>query len=144
MKIKHRPLHALALSALCLAALAPASALEAQVESSDDVRIAEGSKTFRAYCASCHGFTGKGDGVMADILKVPPADLTKIAARRGGDFPDDEIHAIIDGREDVRGHGSREMPAWGDAFKYTDETEDEAVVAEKITQLVYFLKSIQE
>jgi cytochrome c553 len=30
-------------------------------------------------CASCHGTTGRGDGPAAKSLRVPPADLTKLA-----------------------------------------------------------------
>jgi hypothetical protein len=41
---------------------------------------------------------GKGDGSLADELKVRPADLTEIATRRGGKFPAVEVREIIDGR----------------------------------------------
>ena len=36
------------------------------------------------------------------------------------------------------------MPIWGDALQIVAETQDEAVVKEKLTELVYFLRSIQE
>jgi mono/diheme cytochrome c family protein len=44
----------------------------------------QGPALSKAYCASCHGADGKGDGPMAKSLKVKPADLTRIAARNGG------------------------------------------------------------
>jgi hypothetical protein len=47
------------------------------------------------------------------VLRIPPPDLTRIAQRRGGNFPDAEIAAQIDGRTVVPAHGSRDMPIWG-------------------------------
>jgi mono/diheme cytochrome c family protein len=38
-----------------------------------------GEYLYRVFCASCHG--GAGDGSVAAILHVPPADLTAIARR---------------------------------------------------------------
>jgi len=46
----------------------------------------QGSKLYKIYCASCHGEDAKGHGPMAVWLKVPPSDLTRIAARNGGEF----------------------------------------------------------
>jgi mono/diheme cytochrome c family protein len=37
---------------------------------------AEGKKLYATYCASCHGETGKGDGMAAGSLPVKPADHT--------------------------------------------------------------------
>ena len=46
-----------------------------------------GRQEFNTYCVPCHGRSGIGDGVAASALKKPPADLTRIAFRRGGRFP---------------------------------------------------------
>ncbi len=111
---------------------------------------AKGRVTFRTYCASCHGREAKGDGNLAQYLSVKPSDLTQISARRDGQFPRDEIAEIIDGRQTTRGHGSREMPVWGDVFQSPlSETErgpeekPEDRVRRKVDELVYFLESIQ-
>lgn len=37
---------------------------------------AEGKKLYTTYCSSCHGETGKGDGMAAGSLPVKPADHT--------------------------------------------------------------------
>jgi len=105
-----------------------------------------GEARYRTYCASCHGLAGRGDGPASVALKTPPADLTRIAARRGGSFPDGEIAMFIDGRFDVGAHGTREMPIWGERF---GESVPEAGVGEslargKVAVLVEYLKSIQE
>jgi mono/diheme cytochrome c family protein len=103
----------------------------------------EGSSSYNLYCQSCHGQRGKGDGSVAGLLNIAPADLTQISARRDGVFPEEEIYQIIDGRKDVRAHGS-DMPLWGDAFQRTEETADEAVIRRKIDGLVAYLQALQE
>ncbi len=137
---------------LALGAMASAGAGWAQSgeEQAPGFMAAKGRVTFRVYCASCHGQYGKGDGNLAQYLKVPPADLTEISARRDGEFPRAEITEIIDGRRETRGHGVRDMPVWGDVFESPlSETEagpseePEARVARKLAELVLFLESIQ-
>lgn len=105
-----------------------------------EMAAAKGRVTFRLSCASCHGQAATGDGPVAEYLKVPPANLTTLSARNGGEFPAERVRATIDGRETVRGHGSRDMPVWGEVF--TDSHgEDEANA--KIDELVAFLRTIQ-
>lgn len=50
------------------------------------VASVKGVDLFRAYCVQCHGKEGKGDGPLAKDLRKPPADLTRIAERNGGNF----------------------------------------------------------
>jgi hypothetical protein len=114
-----------------------------------------GQLEYRTNCATCHGEEGKGDGPMADQLAVKPANLQQISAKSGGKFPADQIYQIIDGRESVRAHGSREMPIWGAAYSASlrsmwgwreNDPEDrdvEAVINGRILSLVYYLQSIQ-
>lgn len=99
-----------------------------------------GAATFRLYCASCHGTSGKGDGPLASSMKVPPADLTQIAKRNRGVLPADQILRTIDGRSPARGHGS-DMPVWGDAF--ATSRLDSASVAQRLQRLVSYVESIQ-
>lgn len=107
-----------------------------------------GRALFKQYCASCHGPSAKGDGTLANALKTPPADLTKIAARRQGQFPTAEIAKFIDGREAVMSHGDREMPVWGERFAAASpaqtEKDKEASVSSKLRSLIEYLKSVQE
>jgi mono/diheme cytochrome c family protein len=102
-----------------------------------------GRSLYRSYCASCHGDTGTGDGVIAEGLEPPPADLTRIAERNGGTFPADTVRQIIDGRQPLKGHVRSEMPVWGAAFEIAEPQADEASVASKIDDLTAFLASIQ-
>ena len=114
--------------------------------------IALGRADFRDNCASCHGMTGKGDGPMRSSLVKPPADLTTIAQRNGGQFPQELIWELIDGRWSGDGgpHGSREMPVWGQEFKKRAMTRpgDSARTAElsardRIISLLKYLEDIQ-
>jgi mono/diheme cytochrome c family protein len=102
-----------------------------------------GSSLFRTYCGACHGSEAKGDGPIASSLRVAPPDLTLIAKRNKGVFPEEDVHRMVDGRKPVKGHGGADMPVWGDAFKASTEGYSEEKVKEKIDALVDFLKSIQ-
>ena len=82
---------------------------------------------------------------MMKALLKRPANLTAIAARRGGAFPTGEIARFIDGRFDLPAHGSREMPVWGQRFA-ADVPEagiGESIARGNIASLVEYLKSIQ-
>jgi len=111
-----------------------------QGEQPNPAAAAAGAQSFKIYCGSCHGLGAKGDGALAEHLKVPPADLTVISQKNDGQFPFDEVRKKIDGRENVPGHGSQDMPVWGDAFKTTD-TEEQA--QQRINEITQFLWSIQ-
>jgi mono/diheme cytochrome c family protein len=77
----------------------------------------DGRETFLRYCASCHGSAGKGDGPLASSLTQPPADLTGLARRSGGQYDESAVMAAIDGRRAVAAHGTRDMPVWGAVFE---------------------------
>jgi len=105
--------------------------------------VARGRVSFRIYCASCHGALAQGDGPVGGYLKIPPADLTKLAAKNKGEFPADRVTASIDGRE-VPSHGPRDMPVWGMSFQTPGKDSDqEAEVRSRILDLTAFLRSIQ-
>jgi mono/diheme cytochrome c family protein len=111
-------------------------------------QAAKGRVTYRTYCASCHGERGDGRGNLAGYLKVEPADLTRLAMNRGGEFPHLLVKESIDGRRFVAGHGTREMPVWGEVFQSSMVGDspglEGAELAEcKICELVYFLETIQ-
>jgi mono/diheme cytochrome c family protein len=102
----------------------------------------DGKAMFDTYCTSCHGREAKGDGPAAAALKKPPADLTHISARNNGTFPVEKIRRFIDGRENVAGHGSREMPVWGGLFIGVDRDSDMGKI--RIANLTEYLRSIQK
>ena len=102
-----------------------------------------GSYLYQTFCASCHGSSGRADGPVANMLLKRPPDLTTIAARRGGTFPRQEMGEFIDGRRPVPGHGSADMPIWGDVLKVT-EGHDDAIIRKRIDALVAHVESLQK
>jgi mono/diheme cytochrome c family protein len=102
----------------------------------------QGPELYKAYCASCHGAGGKGDGVMTASLKVKPSDLTRIAARNGGTFPLMRMESMISGEIlPAAGHGSSQMPVWGPIFSHVDRDQDLGRV--RIDNLARYLRDIQ-
>lgn len=101
-------------------------------------------RDYRAHCAACHGPEGEGDGPVAPVLTVPPADLTLLSARAGGRFPRERVRSVIDGRHEVRGHGLREMPVWGLSFADRgSDSPDLLAVDARIDALVRHLETLQ-
>jgi mono/diheme cytochrome c family protein len=101
-----------------------------------------GENLYKAYCSSCHGADAKGNGPMAAWLKVPPSDLTRIAARNGGKFPLARIDGIISGEEALpSGHGTRAMPIWGPVFSQV--TRDQDLGRVRIDNLARYLRDLQ-
>jgi hypothetical protein len=109
---------------------------------------AVGHREFRHACAVCHGLGGKGESIMTtlNLLTVRPADLTQLSKRHQGQFPFWKVYRIIDGREEVKGHGTRDMPIWGEVFIQQEggKPVDESRAIGRILALVYYIQSIQE
>jgi mono/diheme cytochrome c family protein len=104
-----------------------------------------GREEFVQHCAACHGLDARGGGPVAEALRTAPADLTRIAARRGGVFPAGEISDWIDGRLAPSAHGPREMPIWGArlAEGLPQDPLSQDLVRGRIVTLVEYLRSIQ-
>jgi mono/diheme cytochrome c family protein len=105
-----------------------------------------GERLYVRYCAVCHAKSGRGDGPFAGLLRTPPADLTTIAARRGGAFPDAEIAQFVDGRLVPLAHGTREMPVWGRwlGTPIAEGTEPDEVARGEVLAIVEYLKTLQQ
>ncbi len=101
-----------------------------------------GDSLYRTYCATCHGASGKGDGVLAASLRVRPSDLTRLA-KKGEKFDGERVAKVIDGRQEVKGHGDSDMPQWGDAFKRSAEGYSEKAVKARIDALTAYLETLQ-
>jgi mono/diheme cytochrome c family protein len=105
---------------------------------------------FENNCVACHGANGRGDGYFGQYLKLPMPDLTTVTQRNNGVFPADRMQRIIDGREEVKGHGPRQMPVWGahynerarEYFKGT-AYDPEVYIRVRVLSLVDYLYSIQ-
>ena len=110
-----------------------------------------GKASYERNCAVCHGPDGAGDGMVAELFAQKPRNLRTLAADNNGAFPFSEVYQAINGRRDIQGHGTSEMPIWGDVFiadalpkTIHPGVEAEEIVQGRILSLVYYLQSIQE
>ncbi|MFA5924445.1 MAG: cytochrome c [Methylococcaceae bacterium] len=116
-----------------------------------DIKLDVGKMEYDSACAVCHGLTGKGDGPLKSQLTRPVPDLTVLAKNNKGVFPFDRVYQIIDGRQEVKAHGPREMPVWGRAFNtetsiYFDNyppQDSVSAVRSRILALTEYLNRLQ-
>ena len=86
-------------------------------------------------------------------MKIAPSDLTVLSKNNGGVFPVERVISIIDGRDFVKGHGTRDMPIWGKDYSlekveaaeyYFDAPYNmELYVRARILALIDYLNRIQ-
>lgn len=98
-----------------------------------------GPGDYQIYCSSCHGTGGKGDGSIAKMLKQRPTDLTQLAKLNNGVFPDARVLKNVDSPE----HGNSDMPAWGDVFAKSADSQGSDNAAVRIRTLVTYLTTLQ-
>jgi mono/diheme cytochrome c family protein len=113
-------------------------------------RIDIGKQEYENNCLTCHGLTGKGDGPYASYLRNAPSDLSLLAKKNKGVFPVARLYEVIDGREDVKGHGPRNMPIWGAAYAlkgaqdYRENPQNvEFYVRARILALIEYVNRLQ-
>jgi len=114
-------------------------------KSMEPTSAASGQEMYKHYCAVCHGTDGKGDGPAAPAFKKPPADLTSLAAKNNGHFPDLRVQTSI--RQGiVTAHGTSDMPVWGPLFKELDKNSGSAEKLEplRVKNLTDYIKSLQK
>lgn len=106
-----------------------------------------GKALYNDYCAGCHGLDAKGKGPIAPLLTIPTTDLTQLTKKNNGTFPALRVARVIDGRDEVRAHGTPEMPLWGREFTRQEAGTmgtEKAAVSGRAQALVAYLNSIQE
>jgi mono/diheme cytochrome c family protein len=111
-----------------------------------------GKREYDNNCAVCHGLKGKGDGPYAgDLLKTRVPDLAVLTKQNQGVFPVARMYEIIDGRQQIKGHGTRDMPIWG--YDYTLRAAEyyrdvdynpEYYVRARILALIEYVHRLQE
>jgi mono/diheme cytochrome c family protein len=109
--------------------------------------VAAGELEFQTSCAVCHGVDARGQGIMSKHLKSAAPNLRHMAQQNSGKFPFWEVYRIIEGRGVVPGHGSRDMPIWGDRFRADAGGDGKAAqtqAAGRILSVVFFLEHVQE
>jgi mono/diheme cytochrome c family protein len=105
-----------------------------------DTLTLDGKTMFHEYCAVCHGDEGKGNGPAADALKKAPADLTQVARKNGGTFPEIKVQRMITGADEVAAHGNRAMPVWGNIFRSLSNKDGETL---RVNALMRYVEQLQ-
>jgi|SRR5512134_1113087 mono/diheme cytochrome c family protein len=125
----------------------------ALAQAKPQAKVEFGELEYMSSCAVCHGPKAKGDGEYKFFLTTSPTDLTTLAKRNGGVFPFQRVYEMVDGRQPVPAHGTRQMPIWGE--RYSDDLADyfypyrpgpyqtEAFVRSRILALIDYLNRLQ-
>lgn len=136
-------MHRAAIHKVVLICLALGAPLPVIAEANADL----GKQDYEANCLICHGEDGKGQAPSGTDMP----DLTTLSARNGGEFPVARVYGVIDGRAELRAHGLRAMPIWGNYYSLMappDSTAHpqtaEAYVRSRIVALINYLKRIQQ
>ena len=122
-----------------------ALALAAAAAGAADYSLYSGAELYHRFCASCHGSAALGDGPVSRSLVAAVPDLTRVALRHEGRYPDNWVYRVIDGRESMLSHGPRDMPVWG--VELWREQGADVRAGEKtrdaIARLVEYLRGLQ-
>jgi len=107
-----------------------------------------GAELFRIHCATCHGTEASGQGPMAGVLVIKPADLTALSEENGGQFPIENVVRRIDGRDPLVSHGSP-MPVYGFFFEGKGvalklPSGQNIMTSQPIVDLVSYLQTLQQ
>jgi mono/diheme cytochrome c family protein len=124
--------------------LALASSTAAHAQTSKPVALPAdsliGRDSFEAYCASCHGSDGRGDGPVARSLRSAPSNLAALSSRNGNVFPRERVTAVLTGSAQlIAAHGTTEMPVWGPLFRMF---ESDARTRVRIENLVAHIQTL--
>lgn len=102
-----------------------------------------GAQMWKEYCAACHGMSGAGDGPAVEILKSPPRDLSSMAKRNNGKFPEEHFVAVLRFGSGGHEHGTSDMPLWGPLFRSV-HPQKENLAELRIHNLSEYVKSLQQ
>ena len=102
-----------------------------------------GRKIYRAYCTSCHGYFGKGDGSLAGYLEIAPRDHTD--GRRMNERTDENLFKTINDGGPIN-EFSVNMPIWGnslaDEFSVNMPIWGNSLTNDQIRDVVAYLRTI--
>lgn len=133
--------------ALILAVMFALSSPLLSATAPDMAVVAAGEIEYFNACAICHGVDARGNGILSRYLIVKPTNLRQLKLTADGGFPFWEVYRKIDGQAEIRGHGTRDMPVWGDRFRNQaggDNKSAQTQAAGRILSLVFYLQHIQE
>jgi cytochrome c553 len=110
--------------------------------------VPTGAEDYAAFCATCHGASGTGDGEQAATLARKPADLTGLSDRNGGTFPSTAVMAQIWGYTGGK-DGDRVMPEFaslldGELVPFDGGDGIMTPTPIRLVQLAEYVKALQK
>ena len=137
------------LSRLIVATITVGTVTMAQAQQGGPAAQNLGKNEYQKHCAVCHGVSGKGDGIYADLLKsgTVVANLTELSKKNNGVFPFARVSDTIE--NGVPGaHGTKEMPIWGPRYRIEAgqslyDEYSESYVRARILALTEYIYSLQ-
>lgn len=107
-----------------------------------------GEALYNEHCVACHGVDHDGQGPMAGVMVIKPADLSMLAAGNDGVFPLVRVIKRIDGRDPLVSHGSP-MPVYGHFFEGRDmalktQSGQPIMTSGAVADLVAYLQGVQK
>jgi Cytochrome c len=110
-------------------------------------RSVDGAVLYQAYCASCHGPTGRGDGPAAHALTTPVPDLTQYSQSHSGDCLLSVLGELQAGHrlpaEPKVSEQDLDMPSWGPIFRSLSSANPEMAYL-RLTNVSRHVASIQK
>ena len=111
------------------------------IQSVPPLKSVSGAALYKQNCAACHGNDLKGNRSAPPPFGDVP-DLTALAQRHGGVFPDAYVTNVLRNGVQIRAHGTAEMPIWEADFRISNGLNG-AQVTERIGDLTSYIKSQQ-
>lgn len=106
--------------------------------------IQDSKLLYMQYCSACHGEQGHGNGPVSRYIAVKIPDLTLLKKTNRGVYPSDQVLSAIDGRRDVRAHGDRQMPVWGEVFTIEERKYPERSGGLKAKLIADYVATLQQ
>lgn len=144
MRKEHRVITQLRAGAMVVTSAFAMLYVTTSVAAMTEDAMRQAKQDYQKYCASCHGSEGRGDGPVAQAMKAMPADITLLSMNNGGQYPADKVREIIDGRADVKSHGPRAMPVWGEELYVSAEGVGQRQARDRIDALTEYLLHMQK
>ena len=102
----------------------------------------DGKVMYQSYCAPCHGVDGRGNGPAASAMKTQPVDLTQLARKNHGKYPENHIVSVLQFGSTLPAHGSAAMPVWGHLFEKIEPVQSQETSL-RIGNLTRYLETMQ-
>jgi mono/diheme cytochrome c family protein len=104
-------------------------------------RPTSGAELYDEHCAVCHGNDLKGTASGPEPYEAPP-DLTTLARRHGGRFPDAYVMNVLRNGVVLPAHGLAQMSVWGTDLRMMGSSDGAQLTARLVT-LRDYIRSLQ-